>query len=151
MSNPAANNLTDTAPPLGYVTGQPRFWLRIEGAAALAVAVTFYARGGHSWILFALCFLLPDVTFLAYLAGSRAGAIGYNIAHSYVLPLTMATALHLLGKSAAAPLIWIAHIGLDRFLGYGLKYPAGFADTHLGPLGRGGRAPQPTKNRNETA
>ena len=28
-------------------------------------------------------------------------------------------------------LIWLAHIGVDRLLGYGLKYPTGFKDTHL--------------------
>ncbi|MCS4316879.1 hypothetical protein M2407_001178 [Serratia sp. BIGb0234] len=35
-----------------------------------------------------------------------------------------------------AALIWGAHIGFDRALGYGLKYASGFADTHLGGLGR---------------
>jgi len=28
-------------------------------------------------------------------------------------------------------LIWLAHIGIDRALGYGLKYPTFFRDTHL--------------------
>jgi hypothetical protein len=28
-------------------------------------------------------------------------------------------------------LIWFAHIGTDRFLGYGLEYPTRFKDTHL--------------------
>jgi hypothetical protein len=28
-------------------------------------------------------------------------------------------------------LIWLAHVGADRLLGYGLKYPTGFRDTHL--------------------
>ena len=36
----------------------------------------------------------------------------------------------------ALALIWIAHIGLDRALGYGLKYATGFGDTHLGRIGR---------------
>ena len=31
-------------------------------------------------------------------------------------------------------LIWAAHIGVDRVLGYGLKYPTAFRDTHLGPV-----------------
>jgi hypothetical protein len=35
------------------------------------------------------------------------------------------------------PLIWIGHIGFDRVLGYGLKYPTAFRDTHLGQLGLG--------------
>jgi hypothetical protein len=28
-------------------------------------------------------------------------------------------------------LIWFAHIGVVRAIGYGLKYPTGFKDTHL--------------------
>ena len=28
-------------------------------------------------------------------------------------------------------LIWLAHIGFDRTLGYGLKCPTAFKDTHL--------------------
>jgi uncharacterized protein DUF4260 len=75
---------------------------------------------------------------LAYLAGPRAGAIAYNLAHTYVL----AAALTLAGFFAGAPiaaaggLIWIAHIGFDRALGYGLKYSSAFGDTHLGRIGR---------------
>jgi hypothetical protein len=30
-------------------------------------------------------------------------------------------------------LIWIGHIELDRMLGFGLKYPTRFKDTHLDP------------------
>ncbi len=28
-------------------------------------------------------------------------------------------------------LVWFAHIGFDRMVGYGLKYPTDFFDTHL--------------------
>ena len=28
-------------------------------------------------------------------------------------------------------LIWLAHIGMDRAIGYGLKYPTNHKDTHL--------------------
>ena len=33
--------------------------------------------------------------------------------------------------------IWTAHIAMDRALGYGLKLPTGFTDTHLGRIGKG--------------
>ena len=33
-------------------------------------------------------------------------------------------------------MIWLAHIGIDRALGYGLKYQTGFAFTHLGRIGK---------------
>ena len=35
-----------------------------------------------------------------------------------------------------AGIIWCAHIGFDRALGYGLKYSSGFGHTHLGRVGR---------------
>ena len=69
-------------------------------------------------------------------------AIVYNAAHSYMVPMTMMT----VGFGFAPPLvlsvamIWLAHIGFDRALGYGLKYPAGFGFTHLGRIGREAKA-----------
>ena len=76
-------------------------------------------------------------TFAGYLGGSRIGAIVYNAAHSYMMPMTLMT----IGFVMAQPLvlslaiIWLAHIGFDRALGYGLKYAAGFGFTHLGRIG----------------
>jgi hypothetical protein len=37
-------------------------------------------------------------------------------------------------------LIWLAHIGIDRALGYGLKYASGFGFTHLGRIGPAARS-----------
>ena len=74
----------------------------------------------------------------AYLAGPRAGAIVYNAAHSYLAPMALMTT----GFAISQPLvlsiamIWLAHIGVDRALGYGLKYSAGFGFTHLGRVGK---------------
>ena len=124
--------------PSGAVTGAPRLWLRLEGLAVLALAILVFARGGHSWMLLAVLFLAPDLSFLAYLAGPRVGAMGYNLAHSYVGPAAAGAAALLTGRPPVVACIWAAHIGFDRLLGYGLKYPSGFADTHLGVL-RGGR------------
>jgi hypothetical protein len=121
-------------PPTGAVTGAPRTWLRLEGVAVLALAVLLYARGGHSWLLFALLFLVPDLSLAAYAAGARVGAAVYNAAHSYVGPALVAAAALLMGRPVAAALVWVAHIGFDRAIGYGLKYPGGFGETHLGRL-----------------
>jgi hypothetical protein len=82
-------------------------------------------------------FFLPDVTFLGYLAGPRLGAYCYNTIHNYALPFTAGILLHWLGRSVAVPIVWAAHIGFDRALGYGLKYAGGFGHTHLGRLGGG--------------
>jgi Domain of unknown function (DUF4260) len=112
--------------------------LRLEGLAMLVAASVMYARSGFGWGLFALFFLAPDLSFLGYLAGNRIGAIAYNAAHSYVGALTCFSAGLLLvsPELEVAGLIWCAHIGFDRALGYGLKYAAGFGFTHLGRIGR---------------
>jgi uncharacterized protein DUF4260 len=122
----------------GSVAGGVRLLLRIEGAAAFAAALALYAHGDFSWLLFAALFPAPDLTMLAYLSGPRVGAAAYNAVHVYVLPLTLLLAGFIAGLPAAmaGALIWIAHIGLDRALGYGLKYATGFADTHLSRIGR---------------
>jgi Domain of unknown function (DUF4260) len=122
----------------GAVTGGVRTLLRLEGLALLLGMTLLYAVWGGSWWVYALLFLVPDLSFAAYLAGSRIGAIGYNAAHSYLVPVT----LMVLGFGLASPLtlsiamIWLAHIGFDRALGYGLKYSAGFGFTHLGRIGK---------------
>ena len=62
----------------------------------------------------------------------------YNAFHNWF------TAFAVLGIGLAAnmPLVvlvgWIlvAHVGMDRLAGYGLKYPTAFGDTHLGWIGR---------------
>ena len=109
--------------------------LRLEALALFAAAVLLYARFGAGWRLFFLVFLAPDLSFLGYLAGARVGAIAYNTAHSLVGPLLLgAVGVLTSGPALALALIWIAHIELDRTLGYGLKYADGFAHTHLGRL-----------------
>jgi hypothetical protein len=122
----------------GEVTGAVKTLLRLEGLALFAAMVALYALWGGSWWTFAILFLLPDLSFAAYLAGPGTGALAYNAAHSTVLPV----ALMALGYVLPEPLIrsiaviWLAHIGIDRAVGYGLKYQAGFAFTHLGRLGK---------------
>jgi hypothetical protein len=112
--------------------------LRVEGAAVFAAAIALYAHAGFSWPLFALLILAPDLAMLPYLIGPRAGAAAYNLFHTYALALPLALAGCWLVSSIALALglIWIAHIGMDRMLGYGLKYDSGFSDTHLGRVGR---------------
>jgi hypothetical protein len=122
----------------GCVTGGVKTILRAEGLALLVGAVTFYWHSGFDWRLFALLFLAPDVSFLGYLAGPRIGALAYNTAHSTDGAIGLGIAGLALNNSwvIAISLIWLAHIGFDRALGYGLKYATGFGDTHLGRIGR---------------
>jgi hypothetical protein len=127
-----------TATTEGVVTGTPRVTLRLEGVIVLVAASVVYAQVGSGWVVFALLFLVPDLSMLGYLGGSRIGAVTYNLGHSYILP----TALGALGVVLsqhfllALGLIWLAHIGFDRALGYGLKYGTAFGRTHLGLVGK---------------
>jgi len=122
----------------GAATGGVKILLRLEGLTLFTGMVMLYASWGGSWLVFALLFFVPDLSFLAYLADARFGALVYNAAHSYMAPVALLT----LGFGFASPLtlsipmIWLAHIGIDRALGYGLKYSAGFGFTHLGRIGR---------------
>jgi hypothetical protein len=120
------------------VDGAPRLILRLEGLALLAAGVFAFSTTGQSWWLFAILFLVPDVSFAAYLFGPRIGAAGYNLLHATVLPLTVGIGGLFLSSSIAIAIatIWLSHIGFDRALGYGLKYPSAFQDTHLGRIGK---------------
>jgi hypothetical protein len=124
----------------GAVHGSIRRWLRLEGLIVFLSALYLHGLEGGSWLLFAVLFFAPDVCFAAYLAGPRLGAAVYNLAHSYVGPLVLAVALLAIGAELALPLVWVAHLGFDRALGYGLKYSSGFGDTHLGRIGQAAAA-----------
>ena len=121
----------------GTVGGEPKAWLRAEGLVAFALSTALYfAVGAPVWLYFVLI-LAPDLAMFGYLGGPKLGATAYNLAHSYAGPAVLAV-IGVLTTSAAfgVALIWTAHIGLDRLLGYGLKYPAAFGHTHLGMVGR---------------
>lgn len=131
----------------GSATGSVRLLLRLEGLCVLMAALYANAKWGVHWRTFALYFLVPDVSFAGYLAGPRVGAAAYNLAHSYLGAIACLMAGLLLPAPAAlgAGIIWCAHIGFDRALGYGLKYAEGFGHTHLGRIGKAGY--QPSMNR----
>lgn len=117
----------------GVVTGYQRYVLMLEGALVLIAASFAYARLGGGWLMFVLLFGVPDASMLGYLAGPKIGASIYNLGHSYVLPAALAAVGIWLGSQIywLIALIWVAHIGLDRMFGIGLKYDTGFKDTHL--------------------
>ena len=122
----------------GAATGGVNLLLRLEGLTLFLGMVMLYWAWDGSWLVFALLFFVPDLSFLAYLSDAKFGAAVYNATHSYMAPVALLT----LGFGLASPLtlsialIWLAHIGIDRALGYGLKYRKGFGFTHLGRIGR---------------
>jgi hypothetical protein len=111
----------------------PAALLRIEEAVLLVLTLFAYQHLHASWLLFAILFLTPDLFMLGYLANPRLGAASYNLAHTLTLPLTLLLSSYLKHwpVALAISLIWTAHIAIDRLLGYGLKYPTIFKDTHL--------------------
>lgn len=111
----------------------PRPLLHLEGAAMLGVSLLAYHWSHGSWLQFAVLFLAPDLAMIGYAVNARVGAIAYNAVHTYFVPLALVVYAFEADRQAvlAYALIWIAHIGLDRMLGFGLKYPTRFSDTHL--------------------
>jgi Domain of unknown function (DUF4260) len=117
----------------GFMFSKPGVLLRIEGATVFALSLFLYHTTAAPWWHFFLLFLWPDLFMLGYFRSLRVGTQLYNLVHNYVFPAALAAAAlheHRSGLLSFA-LIWAAHIGADRALGYGLKYPTFFADTHL--------------------
>ncbi|MCA1456008.1 DUF4260 domain-containing protein [Bradyrhizobium sp. BRP22] len=130
--------MENTTAEAGSVTGGVRTLLRLEGLTLFVGMTLLYAVWDGSWWVYAVLFLAPDLSFAGYLIGPKEGAVIYNAAHSYMAPVTLMTT----GFATAEPLvlsiamIWLAHIGIDRALGFGLKYQAGFGFTHMGRIGK---------------
>jgi len=128
----------------GRPAGPPSFLLdpialqRLEGGILLVLSLLLFWKYSGAWLLYVVLILAPDVFMLGYLRGPRAGAALYNLGHTWLLPGLLGIVALLAGAAAAGSiaLIWFGHIGVDRLLGYGLKLPAGFQDTHLGRIGR---------------
>jgi hypothetical protein len=113
----------------------PRLLLHLEGAFVCAFSLFAYNWNHGGWLQFVLLFLVPDLSMIGYVANARVGAIVYNAVHTYVGPLILAGYSLWAGHHTPLllALIWFAHIGFDRLLGFGLKYSTRFKDTHLDP------------------
>jgi hypothetical protein len=116
----------------------PIWFQRAENGVLLVALVIAYAALGQTWWLFGLLLFVPDITMVGYALGPVYGAWFYNVGHSYIGPII----LGLIGWQQRNNLIlgiaaiWLAHIAMDRVLGYGLKLPTGFQHTHLGEIGK---------------
>ena len=122
----------------GESTPWVRRWLRAEGVAGLALGWVVWQEFGGELIWFVPLLVVPDISMLGYLRGPHLGAITYNLAHNWLTGggvVAIGAALEI-NQLAMAGTILVAHTGVDRLLGYGLKYPTSFQDTHLGRIGR---------------
>lgn len=120
-----------------YVSGKPRWFLRLDGLVLVVATVFLFAAQHQRWWFYLALFLVPDLSMVGYLKNPTFGASLYNVGHSYLAPAVTI----FVGWRAASPLtvavglIWLGHIRWDRLLGYGLKYDVGFTCTHLGSIG----------------
>ena len=112
---------------------KPALLLRIEGSLLFAVSIVCYQETHASWTLFSVLLLAPDLSMAGYLANSKLGATLYNAVHTLTGPLLLLAYALLTAHAALLPygLVWTTHLGMDRMLGFGLKYPTQFKDTHL--------------------
>jgi uncharacterized protein DUF4260 len=133
----------DTAPERGDGAEQAwiRPWLRAEGLAVFAAGFAGFLYLGFPWWAFFLLLIVPDASMLGYLRGPRVGAIVYNVAHDLASGVAVVGLGLVIGSVpvTAAGAILVAHGGMDRMAGYGLKFPSSFQDTHLGRIGRSHR------------
>src|SRR3974390_2511384 len=112
---------------------KPRWLLHLEGASIFLVTLVLYSQGHYRWWLYAALFLAPDLFMLGYLANVRVGSAFFNLLYTFAFPAILLAVGLLLPTSLLCPyaLIWVSHIGFDRMLGFGLKYPTHFKDTPL--------------------
>lgn len=110
-----------------------RLLIKLEGFTVGALGTYLYFSNGFSWVLFLLLLFLPDVSMVGYAINQKIGAYVYNAAHTYITPLLLVFLGIFLSIDwlLMASFIWLVHIGMDRMLGYGLKYETGFKDTHI--------------------
>jgi hypothetical protein len=122
----------------GAVVGAARSWLRLEGLAALVAGAALYLSQGGQVLWLVPLVLAVDVSMAGYLRGPAVGAFVYNLAHNWAVGLAVLGVGAATGSAVAtlAGAVLVAHVGMDRFAGYGLKYPTAFRDTHLGRIGR---------------
>lgn len=107
--------------------------IKIEGLVFLTLGAYFYFSNGYTWGIFLLLLLFPDVFMIGYIVNNRVGAYLYNFAHTFATPLLLLLVGQIFSVNYLMMIsfIWIAHIGMDRMFGYGLKYESGFKDTHM--------------------
>jgi hypothetical protein len=140
-------NALTTAQPVGEMTSaahlvappSTRAWLRLEGLAAFAAGLAVFVAAGGPWLLAIPLLLVPDLSAIGYLRGPRLGAFTYNLVHNWAIGLAVLGLGAWTGNSLVilAGAILVAHVGMDRAAGYGLKLPTSFHETHLGRIGKG--------------
>jgi hypothetical protein len=114
-------------------------YLRIEAGLIFVACLYIYHYLHFNLLLFVVLLLVVDVFMIGYVTKNNAtGALVYNLGHSFIIPALVIVLGLMTGSDLliGGSIIWVAHIGFDRALGYGLKLDSGFNDTHLGKIGK---------------
>jgi hypothetical protein len=129
---------TSLSPAIDIAPPSTRTWLRLEGLAAFAAGLAIFGLAGGPWLLAIPLLLIPDVSMIGYLRGPRLGALTYNLVHNWAIGLAVLGLGAWSGNGAVILVgaILVAHVGMDRAMGYGLKLPTSFQETHLGRIGK---------------
>jgi hypothetical protein len=138
MTMTATTNRSTRATSLEVRSIGTRAWLRLEALAAFVAGLALFGANGGPWPLVVPLLLLPDLSMVGYLVSPRVGALTYNLVHTWAIGLVVLAAGLAIGSTplVLAGAILIAHVGMDRTAGYGLKLPTSFHDTHLGRIGK---------------
>lgn len=117
-----------------YTIDVVKYVLHLEGLIVLLGALYFYSQIQGNWWIFAALIFTPDIAMVGYLLNKRVGSYLYNVMHNYLLAVGIIAVGYFLYQNifiVQLGIILVAHVGMDRFFGYGLKYPSGFKDTHM--------------------
>ncbi len=114
--------------------------LQAEEAAELTIAVfALYLQPIQlSWWIWPIVFLAPDISMLGYFINTKIGAMSYNLIHHKLFSIAVLAAGYFGHNDLVllTGLLLFAHTCFDRLMGYGLKYPDSFNNTHLGKIGK---------------
>lgn len=110
--------------------------LKLEEFAELGLAIFLFSQLDYAWWWFPALILTPDIGMLGYLVNTKLGAITYNLFHHKGLAIGLYLIGAYMGNSMLmlVGIILFGHSAMDRFFGYGLKYPDNFKNTHLGQI-----------------
>jgi len=112
--------------------------LRLEYLMLFFAGLWLFSETEFTWWWFPALFFVSDISMLGYLFGTKTGAVCYNAFHHFGIAIFCYIVGNYIGSDilSLAGLILFSHTAFDRVLGYGLKYPDDFKNTHLGRIGK---------------
>src|SRR5690606_12440915 len=112
--------------------------LKVEEFGMFLLSIFLFSQLEYSWWIYLALFFLPDIGMIGYFFNSKIGADVYNLIHHKGIAILVLIAGYIMEIPVIqlAGIILFGHSSFDRILGYGLKYPDDFKNTHLGVIGK---------------